>query len=42
MITGTDEEREDIFDQTKRSMKKIPSVGSERAGISAKGGIKIE
>ena len=39
MITGIDEEREDIFDQTKRAMRKY--LGSERAGTSAKGDIKI-
>ena len=40
MITGIDEERDDIFDQTKRAMRKY--LGSERAGISAKGYIKIK
>ena len=35
VITGIDEEREDVFDQTKRAMRKY--LGSERAGISAKG-----
>ena len=40
VITGIDEEKYDIFDQTKRAMRKY--LGSERAGISAKGGIKIK
>ena len=40
VITGIDEEREDIFDQTKWAMRKY--LGSERAGISAKGDIKIK
>ena len=40
VITGIDEEREDIFDQTKRAMRKY--LGSERAGSSAKGDIKEE
>ena len=39
VITCIDEERDDIFDQTKRAMRKY--LGSERAGISAKGDIKI-
>ena len=40
VITGIDEEREDIFDQTKQAMRKY--LGSERAGISAKRDIKIK
>ena len=40
VITGIDEEREDIFDQTKRAMREY--LGIERAGISAKGDIKIK
>ena len=40
VITGIDEERDDIFDQTKRAMRKY--LGSEKAGISAKGDIKIK
>ena len=40
VITGIDEERDDIFDQTKRGMRKY--LGSERAGISAKGDAKIK
>ena len=40
VITGIDEERDDIFDQTERAMRKY--LGSERAGISAKGDIKIK
>ena len=34
VITGIDEERDDIFDQTKRAMKKY--FGSERTGISGR------
>ena len=40
VIAGIDEERDDIFDQTKRAIRKY--LGSERAGISAKGHIKIK
>ena len=40
ITAGTDEEKADIFDQTKQAMRKY--LGSERAGISAKGDIKIK
>ena len=40
MTTDIDEEREDIFSQTKRALRKY--LGSERAGVSAKGDTKIK
>ena len=40
MITGTDEERNDIFDQTKRKMREY--LGNERAGTSAKGDVQMK
>ena len=40
VITGIDEDRDDIFDQTKRAMRKY--LGSEKASISAIGDIKIK
>ena len=39
MITGIDEEKDNIFDQRKRAMKKY--LGSVREGISAKKILKL-